>query len=229
MPIISFGQETNQIENYYNWFDNAIGKTNSGIYKGIEYFEKYRMLNEKHKFFINPNFTKGSVVFDEQPFFNLDLKYDLFEDQLILRQVNAPNFPTILLDKNRISRFSIGGHDFQKVEFELKKELKINGFYELLINNDILKLYKKYHKRILKRTNNNIQYFEFIDQNSYILFYNNLYYQIYNLNRLSRIFPEFKNQIKSLESKYKSLKKETPDKYLKAVLEDIIFSIQNQN
>lgn len=219
-PVFLFGQE-NEEKQTYVWFDSMIDKTNSGVFNGFEYIERYRMLNEKHKFFISPNFTNGSVVYSNEPYYDLDLKYDVFEDQLILRHSDNPNFPTILLDKDKVSSFNIEGHEFQNLRFELKKENFESGFFEVLSNSGPIVLFKKNYKRILKKTNDHIRYYEFKSKNSYFFKHKELYYDLKSFNSLTNIFPEYKAQLKEIESELKELKKENTDAYYKSIIDEL--------
>jgi len=219
-PIFLFGQE-NEEKQTYVWFDSMIDKTNSGVFNGLEYIERYRMLNEKHKFFISPNFTNGSVVYSNEPYYDLDLKYDVFEDQLILRHSDNPNFPTILLDKDKVSSFNIEGHEFQNLRFELKKENFESGFFEVLSNSGPIVLFKKNYKRILKKTNDHIRYYEFKSKNSYFFKHKELYYDLKSFSSFTNIFPEYKAQLKEIESELKELKKENTDAYYKSIIDEL--------
>lgn len=222
IPISVFGQFSDYKSPAYNWFDTLIGKANTDIFNGLEYVEKHRMLNEKHKFFINPNFSNGAVIFNNQPYFNLNLKYDLFEGQLLLRYSDEPNIPTILLDKSKITEFSINNHQFKRLSFKTKKGEEFVDFYEVLLNSDSLKLYKRNYRRIRTKTNDRIRYYEFKEQNSYLVFFKGTYQQINKLNNLLSLFPQFKNQLKQKEKEYKYLIRKDTDSYLKLVFEDLI-------
>ena len=217
---LCFGQELDK-STFYNWFDGMIGKANSGIYFGKEYVEHYRMLNDKHKFFDNPNFSVGSVVYDDQPYFDVELKYDLFEDQLLIRFTGQSVSPTLVVYKDKVSGFSINGHKFENLKFDPSNDSKPFGFLEVLLANDSIVLYEKHQKKIRTRMNERIQYFEFKSHNSYHLWYQDNYFQINEKRSLVSIFPNFKTELRDIENQYKSLKKENPSAYLKAVLKDL--------
>jgi len=219
-PGFIFGQESEDKQTYV-WFDSLIDRTNSGIFSGLEYIEQYRMLNERHKYFMSPNFINGSVIFDSEPYYNLDLKYDVFEDQLILRHSDNPNFPTILLDKDKVSSFNIEGHEFQNLRFELKKGNFENGFFEVLSGSGPIVLYKKNYKRILKKTNDHIRYYEFKSKDSYFFKHQGLYYDLRGLYSLSAIFPEYRTELKEIDNHMKELKKDNTDAYLKSLIEEL--------
>lgn len=220
LPIIVFGQRSESESTTYTWFDNTIGISNTDIFNGLVYVEKHKMINEKHKFYNNPNFSLGSIIFNAQPYYNINLKYDVFNDELLLVN-DAPNLPTILLDKDKIIKFSIGNSVFENLKIETKKGEILTGFFEVLSRSEELELYKKNHKKLQTKTNDKIRYFEFKDQNRYVFFYQGIYYQINKLNDLSKTFPNYKDLIKQKEQEYKNLRKENVDAYLKFIFEDL--------
>lgn len=221
IPVLFFGQGFENESSIYSWFDGMIGKTNSGIFVGTEYVEHYRMLNEEHKFFDNPNFVNGSVIYDGQPYFDLELKYDLFEDQLLLRYSDQPNSPTLILDKQKVSGFTIKGHQFKNLPLNSTSDSNPYGFLEVLLSNDSIILYEKHHKKIRTRMNDKIQFYEFKERNSYFVFYKGNYYQIDRKRSLASIFPNYKVDLKAIENRYKKIRKDNPGTYLKSVLEDL--------
>ena len=48
---IVHSQSNDYEKDSFNWFDQLIGVDNSGLYYGIDYVEKHKTINEKHKFF----------------------------------------------------------------------------------------------------------------------------------------------------------------------------------
>lgn len=220
-PTLLYGQEVKNEDSYYKWYDQIIESSNSGIFNGIEYVENYRVLNEKHKFFDNPNFNIGSIVYDGQPYFDIALKYDLFEDQLLLTYINLSNAPTMVLDKNKVTSFEINEHLFKNMKLKIDDSSEPLGFLEMLSANDSIVLYKKYKKRIRTKTNEKTRYYEFKEDNAYFLFYNETFYKLKNASSLGSIFTSYKPQLKTLEGQYKSIKKNNPEAYLISVLGDL--------
>ena len=226
-PFLINSQELENKPLQYNWFDEIIGKSNSGIYIGIQYVEHYRTLNENHKFFINPNFSIGSVVYSDQPYYNLELKYDVFEDQLLLRNSDQPILPTIVLEKSKISSFDIEGHNFINFPNNQEDEEAPIGFVETIVSNDSITCYQKHQKQLRTRLNDKIRYFEFKNKNSFYIYYKGEYYQINPKSSMTSIFPDYKIEIKALESQYKNIKKEDQVSYLKSVLDEL-FKLMSQ-
>ncbi|WP_400081052.1 hypothetical protein [Winogradskyella sp. R77965] len=205
----------------YQWTDSIIGQKNTGIYNGFVYTEKHRMINEKHKFFKDLNFVFGEVVYDDKPYTKVWMKYDIFEDQLILKHSFSPTDPSIILDKSRIESFSLFGHQFNNLSFTTQKGISIEGFFETLLKTDSLQLLKKYKKRIRSKTNENNRYYEFNDNNMYVLIKDNQHIIIKNPKKLTKQFSEYRRLIDEIELDSEKEKNKDYDDYLVAIFSSI--------
>ncbi len=179
---------------YYNWFDNKVQRFNTGLFNGIQYIEQYRTINEKHKFFEKSEFQLGSVVYDGQFYDQTPLKYDLDGDQLLLNIGYNYKFPTLILLKSKVERFSIGKNNFVQIESKAS-ETEMVGFYQVLVDHESLKLLKKNSKKRFRRIKGNTVYFEFLPENDYVVSYKNSYYSIARKKDVIRIWPNKKDFI----------------------------------
>ncbi|MEA1878522.1 MAG: hypothetical protein U9N86_16905 [Bacteroidota bacterium] len=67
-----------------------------------------------HPFFFDPAWKSGSVVLDGIQFDNLQIRYDINSNQLILNTVGITgSYIQLILKKNQISSFNIGNHAFR--------------------------------------------------------------------------------------------------------------------
>jgi hypothetical protein len=82
-------------------------------------------------------------------------------------------------------------------------------------------LYKKLKKRIRTKTNDKTRYYEFKEDNAYYIFYNDSFFRLKNSANISTIFPNYISQLKTIESQYRSIKKDDPETYLISVLRDL--------
>lgn len=211
----------NSEKKLYNWFDSNIGIENTSIFQGIKYEEKNQPLKKKHSFFISNKFIKGNLLYNGEFFFDIKMKYDLFDQELvILFEKGNNNRIAIQLFKKNITEFSLHNTHFIK--------LKINdepNFYEEGYKSNLIGLYIK-HRKTKRETqyrgklinsyrNNSLQYF---------IYYNSLYIKISSRKTIVNIFPEQKQLINSFFKENNSLKKEKH----KLFLIDLINSI-NKN
>ena len=187
---------------YYNWFDEIVTKTNSGVFKGTEYFERFNRINERHQYFKTSSFSNGSVVYNGQLYFNIPLKYDVFDDKLLIKDPNTLNAPVIELDKNKISSFIINSHKFIHVHHNEKSE--VSGFLEILLEKEMLSLYKKHLKKNIRKSDEKVEYlykqvayYEFKDKYVHIISYKGVHYKVKKANDLNAIFIDYKTQLKT--------------------------------
>lgn len=221
--ISAFGQQALEIAPYYNWFDGMLGIENTGLYRGVEYMEQYRTINDKHKFFELPLFKEGSIVYNGEPYFNVPMKYDLNEDQLLVNLDSKYGFSVFRLIQDQISDFTLDGHHFVRIDYKDRNGSQVSGFEEILVSNTYFIFLKKYRKIPLERTKGQRLYYEFKSDNRYSLIYRDVYYEVKNRNDIKKIFPEYKKEINGYSNK--PLKKYDFDQYMKAVLEIVYTSM----
>ncbi|GAB5474958.1 MAG: hypothetical protein Mars2KO_30570 [Maribacter sp.] len=205
----------------YLWFDNLIGQTNSGVFKGVRYTNEFRTINEKHQFFQTTDFRTGSITYMGQDYFELQMQYDVYLDQLLVMNGALPNRPIMFFDKQGVARFSIEGHSFEHLTYTTSNEKK-SGFFEVLLKNESLRLYKKHSRKIFKRTDAQNLYYEFKDGHSYLLQSGSTYYPFKKVKELNGIFPEYRKEIKPILKRHVALKNSDTDAYVRAVLNDVL-------
>ncbi|MFK7812960.1 MAG: hypothetical protein AB8B59_10730 [Maribacter sp.] len=192
------GQEE-YLKNTLKSVDQIIGQENTGLYNGTKYIELYRTINEHHKFFKSSEFLFGDLIYGDQYYGNVNLKYDLDADDVLLDIGYLGKFPILKLYKSRISEFSLDGKKFINVGASNPDVTK--GFHEVVWDSDDLKLLKKHKKEKLKKLSIKLVYYEFFDENSYFFEYKNVLHPLNKRGDLLKVFPEFKKEIKQLYKK----------------------------
>jgi len=222
----SFGftqSNNNNTKQQYLWFDSVIGIENTGIYKGTSYVELYRVINEKHKFHETSDFTLGEVIYDNQPYFDLQLKYDLFEDQLLVAHPVGNSTQVMILIADKIKSFTLNDGNFINTNKLSIKQGR--GFCEVLTRNGASQLLKKYFKRPIKKLDKRSIYYEFREETTYVLFYKGEFYDIKNVRDLFEAYPENKNEIRQFAKDYAALKKSNKDRFMTSVVERLFKSV----
>ncbi len=215
------GQVDRALDSTYIWFDNIIGQTNSGIFKGVAYDESFNVINERHQFFKDSDFLLGSMIYDRQPYFELELKYDVYHDNLLIRNEDMMALSVMIFDKDKITDFNIDGHKFENLSLA-KTKVRLSGFFEVLLKTDSIALYKKYQNKLFTRTDEKIAYHEFKEMHVYYIHYDNKYYKLKNAKDLNAIFPKLKNALKDIRSLHESMRKSDSDTYMKSILTDLV-------
>ncbi len=218
-----------ELKDDYNWFDQVVGIENTGLYDGVVYMEKYRMINAETKFFTSPDFLAGSVIYDGKPYYDQHLKYDVFGDDLLLKVKDRLGGFTIKLFKEKIAGFTIDGHTFTKVPDPSGDSVNM-GFYEVVIDNDQFKLFTKHLKRDIVRKDRKTRYYEFLDlKKQQVLFYNGSYHSIRSKKDLTELFPPLKKEIDSFYRVARSLRNSDPDAFMKALITRIQTLVPPEN
>lgn len=231
-------QENENKADYYTLFDQTIGITNSGIFNGVVYFEKYPVRGNEHKFFGSKDFVLGTVEYKEQSYFNVELKYDVYEDQLLIKNPDLSGSPIAVLDKESITTFKINDHLFKNLVFSTRKNNGLSGFFEVLIDDDSLTLLKKHTKkifRLLESETDGVElygsklYYKFKDGSSYYLRYNNEYYPLKKIVSLNSIFPQYKTELKEIYKRHEAIRKSDAESYLLSVIKDLSNAFNGNN
>lgn len=186
---------------YHNWFDSITGIENSEPHQGVIYVDRHRTKGKKTKFFPKPDFVLGSIVFDGQPYFDLNLKYDVYDDELLMRVDRLLGGSILQLYKTKIDRFSIGGHDFIKIDGSKLK----SGFYEISVEKPFFSLLKKHRKNPIEQLGKKLIFYDFEDGNKEcFLYYRQNYHPIKKVSDLVGLFPEYEEQLKSFNKNQNS-------------------------
>lgn len=194
---LSYGQLKNQEKESYLWFDEVLGPENVNLYNGLNYIEKYKTKNGNHKFFNSENTLPNSlIIYEGQPYYNVKIKYDSFEDQVLVVSNNV-----VQLTREHVSSFTINENRFVYLDTASQDTRFIPGFYEILTETPSYTLYKKHRKKPIKRIDQNTNYFEFFDDNQYYVHYLDAYHKIKTKRDLLKIFTEFKKEIKANSKK----------------------------
>lgn len=218
---IAYGQDVAQVK-YYNFFDQQVGVENTGLYQGIVYAEQYRTINEKTQFFKTRDFLKGSVCYDGQCYYDLDLKYNVYEDEVLMRLITKAGGGTIKLFKDHVDSFEITGSNFIKILPKDAPSLNAYGFYEVAFSNSRFTLYTKHIKKNFERKDRKSLYYEFLEgQSEHVLLYNNTYTIVNSKKDIVELFPTQKKEIDKFYNVARSLRKSDPDGFQVSLMKRI--------
>lgn len=186
---------------YYTWFDQQVQQEHLPLFNGIGYVEKYKVVNEYHKFYKSIDFLKGSLYYDGQLYPNLEIKYDLHEDVVLLNLKNGQRVVLLQPDQEKIEGFEIDGQFFVHIKDSISKVRKTFGYYELLYEGDNFQLLEKHTKKRFERKGKNSLYSEFKGRNKNYLYYKGEHYTLNNRKDFEDVFPELKRDIQTYSKK----------------------------
>jgi len=197
----SNGQDKTYEADYHNWFDSITGIENSELHQAMVYVERHRTKGKKTKFFPEADFALGSLVFDDQPYFDLDLKYDVFDDELLMKANRQVGGRILQLYKTKVDGFSIDGHDFKQIN-DAQME---SGFYEIALEKPLFSLYKKHKKNPIEQLGKKLIFYEFEDgKKECFLYYRQDYHAIKKVSDLTNLFPDYTAPLKSFHKNQNS-------------------------
>ena len=203
----------------YKWYDSNTITERYDLFKGIEYVEKDRVLNDEHKFFKTIEYTKGKLKYGGQVYNDVLMKYNIYDDLLLVNiKDELNNF--FQLFSNEVAEFSLLGHTFKYIESKTDKNIK--GFYEIMNDDETFEIYKK-HILNRKRINDLDQiHFEFKEEDSeYIFELKGEYYTLDQSDDLITVFPEHENEINEFFKRNKKMLRKTPDVFMNRLADRI--------
>jgi len=212
ISIQSHSQLVSEINNYV---DSKIGIQNSYLFNGKTYSNNYRVLSKKNQFLNeNTSYTIGSITCQQISFNSVELLYDVFSQELIIKPDSKTSLFGIVIDTSKLDGFKM----YDKTFINIKKQNEIRGFFELSIDKSFLKLLIKHNKKRQKLLDKNSIYFEFENDYDFVLFHKNKYIEVNSKKDFLQTFPNFKKNIKEFYAKNHLLEKNDKKEFMKKIV-----------
>lgn len=221
-----FSQEVGKTKE--NVFDNIIGLENTNLFNGKRYYNAYKTTPDNTNFFVFTDFSNESIVYDNQPYYNINLKYDITTDQLITKLNGDKSYINIELIKNKVKNFTINKHNFINSKSLLSDTVSDLGFLELVYTSTNYKFLIKRIKKVSKKLNNRKYVFTFKSDDVYYLFYENKIYEISSYRELRNILPDLKKEINDFYKSNKRLLKDNEEVFFVNLLKHLEFNTLNK-
>ncbi len=226
-PFAFYSQVDQAEAQFYNWFDNLIGIKHTNLFNGKQYIDTdvNKIFEQRHAFFLSDKAQIGTILYSGQTYFDIPMKYNLETDHVIVSLKSNNTTSLLELIDDNIKSFSIKGFRFEKLDTTHIDQSTIKGFYEVMLTQPEFSLYKKNRKNRKERFEDlgrSKIYYEFIADNSYVLFYQNIYRDIASRNDILNIFPKKQKEIKLFFKENKSQRKTDYDTFLKELFSSII-------
>ena len=216
LNIYTTQSQTNDDIIVYNWFDKNLGLESLDFKNGLAHLNFDKTATNQNRY-LTDEFKKGSINYNEQIYFDLFLKYDIYSDELVLRPYDEANTTKINLIKDNIKSFIIGNEKFTNLK-ELNTSIFKGGYYEeVLIKNNIT-LYIKYYKEKKKSTKDEINLIDYVPKYEFILFKENKYNLISEKKEIITLFPDDKRKINDFYLMNRDLRKENPSLFMKNLI-----------
>ncbi len=99
------------------------------LYNGRIYF-LYDNRSEEHQFFNDREWSYGAVKFDGQRFDSVQLKLDIYKQELLVHHLNGDH---MILQPEKVTDFIIQGHQFKRLIADKEIDASMNtGFYDIV-------------------------------------------------------------------------------------------------
>jgi hypothetical protein len=213
-----------------NWFDTTIGKENLAIYNGSRHVNYYRTLDNSHSYYVSGKFTIGSLQYEDQDYYNVELKYDVNNDILVCKPIGEYDYMGINVIKEKTARFSIYNKQFVNVNYNNPScPSYMTGYYQEIVFSKSNILYIKHHKSRTKVIDtktisdgvNQNSTDEFKEKNEFVLKYKDAYYKISSKSDVIKIFPEYKSKIKNYYNKNVQIEESDNKLFIENLIKEI--------
>lgn len=201
---------TAQEAEVYKWFDNKLKYGQIGLFNGSENFTRHKIIGENHKFYISPNYVNGNLVYNDELYFDIEMKYDLYDDQLVIRLKKDKSLLSLRLINEKVQSFEIHG----KKIIQLKNKGIFIGFFEVLYKDENISVLKKYKKIRKEYSDKKILYSKFNSANEYFVLSKSEDLKTVSKSNLKKLFPRKTKKINSYYRNKKNLKRINFDSFL---------------
>lgn len=198
-----------------SWADDLNSAIYTAPFQGKRYIDRHRILNDKHKFFETFELQEGELIFDHDRYSGLQLKFDLFEQQLALLHPNSDGVTQVAVDMNRVQAFKINDRVFVKKTID-----GLDYFLEFIKKLDQKEIWV-YHRKLLSfKLDDRVGYYEFNPKDRlYIL--SNEGWDKSDAISLENFYPNRSREIKAWSKGWQDNKKKDASKYLRALINAI--------
>ena len=189
LPAPPYGQALASALRMYD----SVNVWSQHLYNGPSYFV-YDAKSEDHPFFESRDWVRGSVNYNGQLYDGVMLKYDIVKDQLIMRHYEGEGH--ISLQKDRVSFFALGKHQFYRYESGkgVGKDMKAT-FYQMLYAGKTRVLARRAKERLTKIENMRV-IAQFFEKDHYYLLKNGADVGVKRKKALLELFPDRKKELK---------------------------------
>lgn len=194
---------------------------NSILYRGFKP-NIYRTPDKGTYFAFSPEYSIGAVEYRNKTYKNVSLNLNSHADELYIKDDNNN---VILLSKEHVLRFSMGGKNFvnmEKSDYKWIGQLPDRGYYELIYDGSwvfIRKIVKKYQENIARVVSNTESSNPFYTEKSYILkedcylVKEDKCYKIKSVKNFISHFPEQKKELRRVVAEYEYNNPDSDDQY----------------
>ncbi len=189
------------------WYDSQIS-TNSRIYTGSEYAIVYDKVVD-HQFLMQ-GWEEGTIVFLGRRYDDLEVKYDIVNDQVVFKFFDPSDGRMIALRpaQEKVHGFDIGSRQFRYLPTSAANEISA-GFFEVLFDSEY-KLFIKHTKEQFIDKSRGAPVVGFLYKSRIYLQKEGTYYYIRNRRALLKLLEDEKKALKTYAYQQNLIWKQNP-------------------
>lgn len=210
-----------QNKNFTKLNDSLVGKENLAYNNGLVYYNKYQSTSRNTSQYLENKYNIGILQYNNQTYYDLSLKYDVFEDLLIFKPASQLVLETSLITK-QVDYFILKNKKFKKIETMSSDNTVKVGYFEEVEINEKSTLYVKHKKTFKVDSRSDKLSYIFYDYKIYYLYYNNKLEEISSKNSIITLFPTFKKEIKQFYNENRNQKENNLQLFYQNLFKTII-------
>lgn len=168
-------------------------RTQSRLYNGSKYAAPKQTF-EQHPYFASEDWITGAVFYDGEYFADIPLMYDLLLDAIVTEHYPSGHFLELVPEK--LQRFSMGDHYFEKIENEsVSNSLPKTGFYEILYDGKtrVIASRQKFLREKIEAPDIIVTYEE---RNRYFILTNDVFVPVKSKSSVLKLLDDRKRELK---------------------------------
>lgn len=195
------------VEALGNWYGEAMGN-NSRIFSGSEYAIRYDR-NVDHQFLMD-GWEEGRILFQGRWYNNLELKFDIVNDQVIFKYFDPSDGRMVMLRpaQERVNEFFITSRHFVRTSPAEAPEIS-GGFYELIYDGP-QKLLLKHSKTEFIDKSRGAPVLGFLYKSKIYMVHEGAYYPIKGKGSLLKVLEDEKKALKAFAREQHMIWKTNP-------------------
>ncbi len=156
------------------------------LFEGRSY-TVYSSQRDEHPYYYE-DWMSGTIFYNGHPYYHDAILYDIFRDQVIVRDFYGGNWIQLISEK--VDYFILNDHKFARIENAGVKD----GFYDQLVEGEI-KFYVSRSKEFVQEVSSAEIKNKFEGYDRYYLFRNETFYRVKNKRSLLTILSDFQREI----------------------------------
>lgn len=215
------GQMNAAVPDIYSTFDSIVGERNMELYNGPIFREEFAPTEEAHGYYLSNSFVTGDVIYRGQPYYDQNLKYNIYVDELLITPKYNPNALLVQLVKNQVKEFVIQGDKFIRLDNQ-GAEGESLGYLEVLREYGESLLLKKHRKKRTESRKEQKVAIEYESLTRHFLLYNGKLFEVDRKGGWKDVFQDQKKELNQFYKTYRLTQKTDKDAFLVLLFDEFI-------